>query len=164
MMNIFLLHKNLRKCAQEHVDLHVIKMILEHVQILFTVIYKCGEQTPYRPTHKNHPCVLWCGKSRDNWNVLKKLTEYLNEEYKYRYNKETDHKSWTAIKDVQAPKDLPNIGITKFAQAMPEKYRQKSTVDAYRDYYNNEKRHIAVWTNRPVPEWWKTELAVGRFP
>lgn len=155
-MNIFLIDKNLRKCAQAHNDKHVVKMILEHVQILCTVLHLRGQGdiSPYKPTHAKHPCVVWCNQSRDNWNVLKKLTEYLNDEYRNRYKKEIDHKSWTAISTINAPIDLPSIGITKFAQAMPEKYKQKSTVDAYRAYYVNEKRHLATWKNREPPEWW----------
>ena len=45
--------------------------------------------------------------------------------------------------------------MTELPQAMPDKYKQRCAIDAYRDYYLNEKRHIACWTDRPVPDWWQ---------
>ena len=36
-MNIFILDKDIEKCAEAHVDRHVIKMILESAQMLCTV-------------------------------------------------------------------------------------------------------------------------------
>jgi len=49
--------------------------------------------------------------------------------------------------------DLPVIGLTPFAQAMPEQYRNKNAVKAYRDYYINEKSSFLTWTKRKTPMW-----------
>lgn len=154
-MNIFLLDKNLRICAQEHADKHVVKMILEYAQILCTVLHLNDIPAPYKPTHTKHPCIIWCNKSRENWLMLHKLCELLNKEYRFRYSKEYDHKSWTTVKNLSVPESLPSIGITKLAQAMPEEYKNKNTVTAYRNYYLGEKRHLAKWTNRDTPKWYK---------
>ena len=54
-MNIFILDNNIEKCARYHCDQHVVKMILESVQILCTALNKKGMQTPYRSTHVKHP-------------------------------------------------------------------------------------------------------------
>ena len=35
-MNIFYLDKDVKKCAEMHVDKHVVKMILEYAQLLST--------------------------------------------------------------------------------------------------------------------------------
>ena len=58
---------------------------------------------------------------------------------------------------------LPHIGLTPFAQAMPEQYRNSCVVTAYRQYYLVEKREFvirnkvypATWTKRGKPYWWK---------
>jgi hypothetical protein len=57
-MDIFVLDKNIEKCAQYHCDQHVVKMILEIVQMLCTAQNKKGITTPCKSTHQNHPCVL----------------------------------------------------------------------------------------------------------
>ncbi len=154
-MNIFLLDYNLRKCVEYHVDKHVVKMILEYVQILCTVLHLRGIYSPYKPAYIKHPCVLWCNRSRDNWVVLKKLVTYLNDEYVYRYNKICNHKSFDVIKEILPPDEsiFPSIGITKFYQAMPLQYTDIDTVTAYRTYYINDKKHIAKWTKRTPPPW-----------
>jgi len=85
-MNIFILDADIKKCAEYHCDQHVIKMILESVQILCTVLYKKGISSPYRPTHQKHPCVLWVEHSYDNFIWLKNLAVTLNQEYRYRFD------------------------------------------------------------------------------
>ena len=91
-MNIFILDRNLKKCAQYHCDRHVVKMILESAQLLSTVLRINDIDEGYRPTHQNHPCTLWAGKSLTNWIWLRKLAENLNSEYKFRFNKTTNQK------------------------------------------------------------------------
>ena len=50
---------------------------------------------------------------------------------------------------------LPQTGMTPFAQAMPDEYRKKDAVEAYRAYYRGDKADIAVWSRgRKVPDWW----------
>ena len=50
---------------------------------------------------------------------------------------------------------LPSIGLTPFAQAMPEQYKDLDVVVAYRNYYIGEKNKFAVWKHSPKPTWWK---------
>jgi len=155
-MNIFLLDHDIKKCARYHCDKHVIKMILEYTQILCTVCNLNGIQTPYRPTHKNHPCVQWANTSMENWQWLKKLALALNREYRYRYAHQSDHASATVIKTLQKP-PLPHLGLTEFPQVMPEQFQIKDNpVEAYRDYYVQMKRPFATWTKRKPPRWWRS--------
>ena len=78
----------------------------------------------------------------------------LSAEYTYRYGKR--HKSedvidWCASQYRKL--NLPDKILTKFAQAMPEKYKNKCSVTAYRSYYNGEKAYFAKWSKRPTPPW-----------
>lgn len=66
-MNIFVLDTDTKKCARYHCDQHVVKMILESVQILCTALNKKDISTPYKSTHQKHPCVLWVEYSYDNF-------------------------------------------------------------------------------------------------
>lgn len=152
-MNIFILDENIDKCARYHNDKHVVKMILESAQMLCTAIHESGGDAPYRSTHKNHPCTVWARESLSNWHWLRDLALALNEEYKYRYDKSVDHKSATVIKSLAEP-DIPDIGLTPFAQAMPDEYKTDNAVDAYRSYYKGEKAEIANWKGRSKPKWY----------
>lgn len=145
-MNIFVLDLDPIKAAQYQCDRHVVKMTLETAQILSTVL-----DGPYRPTHHNHPCVKWAGVSKENadWLITHGLA--LGEEYTFRYGKV--HKSVEVIKSL-SPDKLVSLGLTPFAQAMPDQYRNPDVVKAYRDYYRGEKTW-AMWTKRRKPEWFQ---------
>ena len=121
-MNIFVLDSDVRKCARYHADQHVIKMILESTQMLCTALHRHGVDAPYKPTHRNHPCTLWAGDSLANWKWLRRLALALNDEYRYRFGDRGDHSSAVVARDLQPP-PIENVGLTEFAQAMPEKYR-----------------------------------------
>ena len=151
-MNIFVLDKEVEKCAEYHCDKHVIKMILESAQMLSAVVRLNGHDIGYKLTHKNHPCTIWARESLSNYNWLVRLTRLLNYEYRYRYDKDINHKSYDLVKTLPIP-DLPDIGLTPFAQAMPEQYKNKNAVKAYRDYYINEKSSFLTWTKRKKPKW-----------
>ena len=151
-MNIFILDKEVEKCAEYHCDKHVIKMILESAQMLSAVVRLNGHDIGYKLTHKNHPCTIWARESLSNYNWLVRLTRLLNYEYRYRYDKDINHKSYDLVKTLPIP-DLPDIGLTPFAQAMPEQYKNKNAVKAYRDYYINEKSSFLTWTKRKKPTW-----------
>lgn len=153
-MNIFILHKDPKEAARMQCDKHVVKMVLETAQLLCSVAHKNGiKKAPYKPTHKNHPCTLWAGESRDNWNWLIEHGLALSEEYTKRYGKV--HKSQAVIERCSKYKfSMPKAGLTAFAQAMPEQYRALCPVLAYRNYYKNEKREIAEWNHCEAPSWW----------
>jgi hypothetical protein len=158
-LNIFLLDHDIERCAQYHCDQHVVKMILESVQILCTALNKMGLETPYKPTHKNHPCVLWVGESFDNFLWLKDLTLFLNDEYHYRFDKQTNHRSIDVLNSISGYR-YARRGLTPFAQAMPSEYKiPGNAVSAYRRFYIAEKSHFARWTKRDKPEWFKEVLA-----
>ena len=153
-MNIFILDKDIEKCAQYHCDQHVVKMILESVQMLCTALNKKDFVTPYKSTHMKHPCVLWVEESFSNFIWLKSLAVALNNEYRYRYDKDHDHKSM-AVLDKISQYSYEDSGLTEFAQAMPDEYKDDDPIKAYRNYVIHEK-HYAQWNkNREQPTWWR---------
>ena len=152
-MNIFVLDRNIKKCAQYHCDQHVVKMILESVQIMCTALNKQGFTTPYKSTHIKHPCVLWAEESYDNFLWLKSLAIELNNEYRFRYQKSHHHKSLAVLAEIETL-SYRSQGLTPFAQAMPNKYKCKNNpVRAYRTFYRVEKSRFAKWTRRRPPPW-----------
>lgn len=159
-MNIFYLDSNPATCAKYHADKHVVKMILESAQILCTVINeKAGYQvTPYKSTHRSHPCTLWAGQCFENADWLVDLTCKLDDEFMYRFNHKVSHKSWQMLEDIDICKlmqvYLPKLGgTTPPALAMPEEYRTEDPVESYRLYYKLEKQHLLQYTKRERPDW-----------
>lgn len=165
-MNIFFLHPNPRRCARWHCDKHVVKMILESCQLLYTCHWimsgdlpeppyiHCAPNRGYKPTHANHPCGIWLRESLDNYRWLVQLTYELCLEYEFRYGKKhkcEDHLEWLAAVE---PLNLKRVGFTPPKCAMPEEYRRKNPVVAYRLYYKFDKdkvRGIVQYKKRHRP-------------
>lgn len=151
-MNIFVLDYDLGRCVESAVDRHVSKMVLETAQLLCTSLNLVGVKTAYRSCHMNHPCRLWAGRSRSNFNWLCEYGLLLGKEYTYRYGKV--HKSEGVIREcMELAGSIESGDLTEFAQAMPDEYKDIDAVTAYRRYYNGAKRHLFSWKGRTVPEW-----------
>jgi hypothetical protein len=100
-MNIFVLDCSPAVAASLHCDQHVCKMIIETAQMLYTYLDSIGELaridlkspitgnalTPYKSTHKHHPCVLWLHGGRSNFTWLVMLGIYLCNRYSDIYGK-----------------------------------------------------------------------------
>lgn len=153
-MNIFVLDSDPTKAAQYQCDRHVVKMVLESAQLLCAA----HESAPYKRTHYNHPCAVWTRSSMSNYKWLLSHAYALAAEYKKRYGKE--HKcvevlDWCRDNDPM----ILDLGLTPFAQAMPDQYKNDDPVVAYRSYYINEKNKIAKWKHGNVPAWYTIEVA-----
>jgi len=152
-MNIFILDENKKLSAQYNVDRHVVKMILEQSQLLCGVHHiSGGKDIPYKLTHKNHPSAKWSRASLSNYLWLCDYTMEICYEYTYRYEK--IHKSQRVVewcKD-NLP-EIPDIGLTPFAQALPDDLKDKDPIKAYRNYYIRDKKHLFSWKKREVPLW-----------
>ena len=182
-MNIFILDENHDKCAEYHVDKHIVKMPLEAAQMICTTLWvdkylgytprkltkeelallrekKKNEPRdfPYLPTMHNHPCTIWARTTLDNYEWLVCYALALNDEYRFRYGKE--HKS---VRDVilklPDPSSLPRDALTPFAQAMPDELKGKDGVVAYRKFYHKDKATFASWKYREKPPWWNENEA-----
>ncbi len=155
-MNIFVLDTDPKKCAVYHNDKHVVKMILETAQLLCGCHHVTESQyeIPYKLSHKNHPCSIWVRQCIENYIWLCDLGLELCAEYTYRYGKR--HKSQDVIEWclINTPNIPTNGDITPFALAMPDECKVGTAIDSYRAYYMLEKRELAAWKNRQVPEWY----------
>ena len=157
-MNIFVLDKCPVKSAQFQYDKHVVKMILESAQMLCSVYHEHNiGNVPYKKTHHNHPC------SMDNFNWLVDHALALCKEYTHRYDK--THKSQSVIewcRENAFKLSIPRVGITPFAQAMPDEYKNDNPVQAYRSYYIATKlNNNPKWTNRDMPTIFKSQQENG---
>jgi len=177
-MNIFYIDKSPAKCAEQMVDKHVVKMILETAQLLSTAhrlldgeeyvgqtatgrkakrwrLNDERETILYSATHINHPSAVWCRQSNNNYNWLFAHFLSLLNEYTYRYGKR--HKcSDPAFVDAlrQTPRNIPVGYFTPVTPAMAEQYIvSDDSVTNYRNYYRQGKIHLHKWTKRQPPEW-----------
>lgn len=149
-MNIFVLDLNPMRAAQAHCDKHVVKMCLEYAQILSTVASLRGVNTPYKPTHKNHPCVKWAAESPANYAWLYSLAIETGREYTARYGRV--HKSTLALIELPEPGAQPTP--TWFALAMPDEFKTDDPVESYRNYYRGAKRDFASYRAPAItPSW-----------
>ena len=143
-MNIFYVHQEPKICAQQHVDKHVVKMILEYAQLLSTahrildgVEYvgksKSGRKATryllsddrehhlYLASHLNHPSAKWTRHSACHYRWLFKLWIELMREYNYRYGK--IHSAASLIPYLkELPKNIPENGFSAPWRAMPEEF------------------------------------------
>jgi hypothetical protein len=104
--------------------------------------------------HKNHPCSIWCRASLTNYLYLCELGLELSKEYTFRYGKH--HKSTDVIQwCLNNLPNIPDIGFTPPALAMPDQYKVDDFVQSYRNYYIGEKKGFATWKNREIPYWFK---------
>ena len=163
--------------AQNMVNSHVVKMILESCQILSTAHrYLDGkertektqagrnvkrwtldsnlENVLYSATHVNHPSCVWVRQSTENYNWLSLHLLSLIQEYTYRYQKE--HKSNTVAIALHSnfPKNLKIGDQTPIICAMPDEYKISiDPIENYREYYRKGKIHLHKWINREPPDW-----------
>ena len=172
-MNLFILHNDPVKSAQAHGDKHVVKMILETCQMLYTAHWTAAhpellEKTrmkvptpeslktspkPYKAAHINHPCTKWIRASLQNYLYACELGIELAAEYTYRYGKThacEEHVWWLKT----FPPSLPQIGQTPFAIAMDNEYKiSDDAIECYRHYYLTAKKEkgLLVYTKREPP-------------
>lgn len=179
-MNIFYLHNDTQTCAQEHVDKHVVKMILEYAQLLSTA-HRMLDGTEYidassgrkirrwkltddyietklfKASHINHPSAIWCRQNVNNYMWLSELLEETCKEYTHRYGKvhSVEKSGLMQILKNNFPKNLSEGQFSEPPPAMPDECKVPgNAIQSYRNYYIMKKNHFAKWKNRPVPDWY----------
>ena len=183
-MNIFYLDHDVTKCAEMHNDKHVVKMILEYAQLLSTAhrvldgvelngisasgrkkkFWTLGDSrdyTLYKATHINHPSAVWVRKSVQNYMWLAEMLEVLCGEYTYRYGKvhKVERDGLMQLLKNEFPKNLPIAPFTEPTPAMPDDVKIiGDSIKSYRNYYINNKAHLANWKKRQVPEWFNANV------
>jgi hypothetical protein len=137
-------------------------MLIEHVQMLCAAHYltKSSFKPPYKLTHANHPCTIWTRTSLSNYLWLCDLTIKLCKEYTHRYGKihKIEKENYIGLLLQNMP-NIPDIGLTLPAQAMPIEYKTNDKITdiieiimSYRHYYFFEKSKILEWKKRPIPD------------
>ena len=110
----------------------------------------------YSATHINHPSAVWCRQSHANYNWLYRHFKALLNEYTYRYGKQ--HKcndmAYGFFGLTFSPKNIPFTSFTPVHEAMaPEYIVSNDSVQNYRNYYKQGKKHLHKWTKREMPDW-----------
>lgn len=116
-------------------DKHVVKMTLETAQMLGTALRKLGLRHPsmYAPTHPGHPCVVWAGRTRGNFDWLARHGLALSAEYTRRYGRV--HASSRVISALGARSlFVPDGPLTPHPQCVPLEFRCDDPYRAYRAY------------------------------
>ena len=180
-MNIFYLNNDPKVCAQMHNDSHCSKMIIEYAQLMSTAHrYLDGEfyygktangrkiqrwrlnsnleHILYKASHVKHPSGIWVRHSKQNYMWLYQMWTELNTEFMYRYNKNVPHESYRKLNDAlkEPPRNMYELGFCEPYQAMFDDVKNpNSSIRAYHDYYIKYKQHLAKWTKRGIPYWYK---------
>lgn len=176
-MNIFYIDRDPIVAAQSLVDKHVVKMILESVQLLSTAhriidgemyqgksktgrnakrwrLFDSREQILYLATHVNHPSAVWCRSSVENYNWLVEHLYAMMDEYTHRYGKVHKCHGELAYMLQSPPFKLKEWDWTDPPPAMDAKYIvSNDSLTNYRNYYRIDKERMHKWTNRQTPEW-----------
>lgn len=166
-MNIFFLHTNPRRCARWHCDKHVVKMLLETCQLLYTCHWMVAGHVNgapgvgYKKCHWNHPCSKWLRLSAFHYEWLSTLGLELLREYKFRY-KGRDHKCEAHIiwLSKSVPAGLVDNGWRDPFLAMPVEYKCGDAIASYRRYYIGAKKAFLNYTGRRAPHWLNLALTV----
>jgi len=143
-MNIFFFSFDTRDNAKLYCDAHVIKIILEITQMLYTAIHLLDPEAlaeapngGYRKTHANHPVAVWVRASQSNWDWTLCFAFDLCDEFIARgFGNGKQHACRKHLEWIQQHVRLsfPVEHFTKPAQAMPDEYKHESTVVAYKKY------------------------------
>lgn len=166
-MNLFRPYDDPVKSALCLADRHVVKMTLETAQILCTVVHVSGAMDldrpgiheVYRPTHRNHPCVVWAGTTAAAARWCIEHGYALADEYTHRFGRV--HKSAAVIKacerlleGVLPPGDAPPPAVV-----VPDELAVLAPCAAYRATLAGkyaEWEHLGrppQWTNSHRPRW-----------
>lgn len=154
-MNIFATYKSPIDSAKVLDDKRVIKMVLESAQMLSTAMHVLGVPgAPYRKTHENHPCAVWCRQNQCNYLWLLDHFLALCSEYSRRYHRvhkcqqyyEVFAKAGYYVPD-GSPTPFPNCTKFKDIEDVHKAYRA-----ALVDKWKNDKRP-PKWTNSKPPIW-----------
>lgn len=162
-MNIFILDTDPTQAAKYLCDKHVVKMAVESAQMMASALRRHGATDidmpltvagkPYRGGYPNHPCTRWAGETCANFEWLGINGLAICDEFNRRYKKHHACKH-AMVHMMKFVNYLPDAPQTRFALAMPDEFKHKNAVKAYRKYYVGDKAAIAKWNRgRPAPRW-----------
>ena len=159
-MNIFHLSKSPRLSAEYMCDKHIPKMLLESAQMLSTAIRRYTNlivvEDLYKSAYQKHPMTIWVGDNRSNFMWALENAVWIDMQYSKRFN--STHKSFRIIDVIineELDRHIPKGKLTTPPQCMPDEYKHKNYVTAYRRYYKGAKSYFAKWNRlNNTPKWW----------
>ena len=152
-MNILVLDRDPKKCAEYHCDKHVVNFVLAYSQFLSTAhwiglyniesaenchfekmkdmkIYfeskykKCNpKRPPYNMHFLNNKSTNWLYKSKENYLWLCELHKHLCNEFEMRYNKEHKTKQYSDWFFNNFPEECSSSSLTEFYINVPDYYK-----------------------------------------
>ena len=190
-MNIFFLHRDPEQAAKEHVDKHVVKMIVEYAQLLSTAHrmidgseytdyskngrkvkrYKLenpnAEKVIYKACHYNHPSAVWVRENKLHYQWLYRLFKKLGHEFTHRYGKV--HSTNLLLNQLleTPPNNIPSIEWRDPPPAMkhyPDCIVPGDSLQSYKNYYIVAKAYFAKWSKRETPKWFTEGLEQMQTP
>src|SRR5574338_178358 len=156
MLNSAIYFLNGISSRKERIDpknIEFINEIFEDYPLTENTSEKYGDNGPGL-AFVNHPCSIWARESYDNFVWLLELGKHLCLEYITVFKNSIICDSqlcWIEDWSLEHKTLFEKTELSTFAQAMPDKYRDKDPVKAYKNYYNGEKS-FATWKNRRKPE------------
>lgn len=185
-MNLFYLSHDPEDCARQHVDKHVVKMIVESAQLLCTAhrvldgkeilrihpvsgrkgktwIHprRLHDELLYKSSHVMHPAGIWIRQTADQYMYLFDLFKALNAEYMHRYNNPYGHSTFLNLEWVlnNPPVAIKSVlGFVDPPQCMPVELKAATAIEGYRNFYIRDKIRFATYTNRRAPDWYRPYL------
>jgi hypothetical protein len=179
-MNIFFLSQKPSRCARWHCDKHVVKMILETTQLLYTAHWILAQAAgwpapdlstaPFRKgsetqrgylsiSNPKHPSAIWVRESLEHYKWLCALGINLCIEFRHRFGAEKAHSCEEHLRWLtrNPPSELKRRGWRQPPCAMPDEYkRSRDAIVCYRIYYKEDKgakRGILNYSGRHRPHW-----------
>ena len=166
---------NPEELAYMYCDQHVIKILLEICQMMYTAWFYSdqteyvesnapytvnGARRGYKAAHKKHPTTLWISSSIDNYNFAGEIGMCLALEYKKRFGKihacakhilwlyenKPSHFELRESETAYYPIHDFKHGLTRIPACMPDKYKVPSIIESYKLYYTGEKEGFARYT------------------
>ena len=155
-MNIFFLSFNVNQCALLYCDQHVIKILLEIVQMLYTAhdqefilkkapYNKLKTRRGYKGAHKNHPMTMWCRFSQRNYMFAVRLGMALAIEYNSRFHKVhacSKHIMWlhdNVPKTFSYQKSTTAVYSSQgIPLCMPVEHHTSDVIESYHNYYKTK--------------------------
>jgi hypothetical protein len=155
VMNVFYINEDPIIAARELADDHIRKMQIESAQMCCTAHWETGAEAPYKRAHVNHPSTKWVRESIEHYRWLVKHGLEICDEFEKRYGKH--HKTKDVLLWLQQNEpSIPNNGFTEPPLCMPDEFKKKDAIEAYKNFYINDKVAIKKLDWKKLnnkPEW-----------
>lgn len=180
----------LEAACRYNLDTHIIKIISEAVELLYTAWSTLEETTEWKTStpggkaagrHYQHHCLsIWACQSEGNYMFIVEFGLALCKEKLIRYPSKPQHAYYEHL--IWCKNNIPPglIGTCKEATQMPQAIGSTQTSDrdfhhvaccngsgymedtviAYRQYYLASRRTMSGYTNRDRPEWFSKDKCI----